>query len=400
MNIRTKLVGAFLLVALLVPILGGVAVQRVNRINGEEETVSRGAIPLLTTVHDLEKLQREQQVAVLAYVSAGNLDDRQVYTDRSAEFDRSLAALTAAPSLTAIVAGVQIKDTADRLTAQRTTFGAAAAQLVSSRAAMDRALGELRTKYGEMGQELNRIRARYATSPQDPSSVPASLRNQVNDLLLGTEGMQHMLAEEFALVTSYTVAPDEAARQQFDAAGTAFQNWMALARAAAGPEDRPILAGVQGKFGEFEMSARSMLRAADFVSRSRGAFTQASTSIVGILGGLALQAAAHTDATQRNAEGASSSTGRLLLVMTLVAFALAGAFGIWLAGTLTRPLTHLRDVADRVSRGDLDGVEVDVHTKDEVGDLAHAFRRMVASIRILMPRETEEEEAGTAVARF
>jgi methyl-accepting chemotaxis protein len=81
-------------------------------------------------------------------------------------------------------------------------------------------------------------------------------------------------------------------------------------------------------------------------------------------------------------------------LLTLIAFGLAGALGVWLSGTLTRPITHLRDVAERVSQGDFEDVEISVETQDEVGDLARAFRRMVASLRILMPQGSDEGELG------
>ncbi len=47
---------------------------------------------------------------------------------------------------------------------------------------------------------------------------PNGVRYQVNDLLLGGEGMLHTVDNEFALVNEQAVAPDAAARDQFEAA--------------------------------------------------------------------------------------------------------------------------------------------------------------------------------------
>ena len=59
------------------------------------------------------------------------------------------------------------------------------------------------------------------------------------------------------------------------------------------------------------------------------------------------------------------------------------------ATSLTRPLKKLQLAADQVSRGDM-GVNVDVNSKDEIGDLAQSFQRMIVSIRILSEQDEEE----------
>ena len=77
-------------------------------------------------------------------------------------------------------------------------------------------------------------------------------------------------------------------------------------------------------------------------------------------------------------------------ISLIAGFVLAGVLGTWFAETITRPVVQLRDLADRVSKGDLNDVEVDIKRNDEIGQLAAAFRRMVASLRFTRRR------AGTA----
>ena len=55
------------------------------------------------------------------------------------------------------------------------------------------------------------------------------------------------------------------------------------------------------------------------------------------------------------------------------------------ARTLVRPITKLTDVAERMSMGDLD-VQIDVHSRDEIGMLAQAVERMQTSLRMAMDR--------------
>ncbi len=52
---------------------------------------------------------------------------------------------------------------------------------------------------------------------------------------------------------------------------------------------------------------------------------------------------------------------------------------------ITRPINQLTDVAERISLGELDA-EIQVRSKDEIGDLAGAIQRMADSIRLSIER--------------
>lgn len=384
MHIRTKLVLAFSAMAVFVPLVGGFALRGMRSIDGEQERLSRDAIPVLLAVQELKGLQQEQQRAVLTYEVTGNDADRQQYTTAAATFDERMAALAARPTGT----GAPITAAADRLATERSRFSAAAAQLVGARTAADRTFAEMQVKQIDIKEELNTIRARFTPAAGGPAAEPVvitpALRNQINDLLLANEGMLHMASLEFALITTYLAAPSDDLRRQFDAAGTTFQNWLALANRAGGPEDKVILGRVQTRFGEFESSARATLRATDFAARSRTTFTNASAGIVGVLDEVGAHVAGNADAARASAAGTAGHAANLMLLITALACLLAAVLGFGLAQAITRPVVALRNVADRVSTGNLDDVEVDVDTPDEVGDLARALRRMVASVRFLM----------------
>jgi two-component system, sporulation sensor kinase E len=66
--------------------------------------------------------------------------------------------------------------------------------------------------------------------------------------------------------------------------------------------------------------------------------------------------------------------------------------GIWFVHRITRPVQALSDVAKRISQGHLDS-EIKVQSKDEIGDLAEAFREMQTRDRALheqLERRVEE----------
>lgn len=50
---------------------------------------------------------------------------------------------------------------------------------------------------------------------------------------------------------------------------------------------------------------------------------------------------------------------------------------------ITRPIAHLRDVADKISLGDLDA-SIQIDTKDEIGELGDSFRRLQVSLKEAM----------------
>ena len=84
----------------------------------------------------------------------------------------------------------------------------------------------------------------------------------------------------------------------------------------------------------------------------------------------------------------TSEATQAMQVVGLVALGglvVACALAFLIGHSITRPIVHLAEVADRISLGDLD-VEIDVHGKNEVGKLAESLRRMQASLRSAIER--------------
>ena len=73
------------------------------------------------------------------------------------------------------------------------------------------------------------------------------------------------------------------------------------------------------------------------------------------------------------------------------------AFGILLAGlfilifskTIIKDIHKLNHIANDISMGNMD-VDMDVTRKDEIGELAESFGRMVASLKIMMMTNNDE----------
>jgi nitrogen fixation/metabolism regulation signal transduction histidine kinase len=67
------------------------------------------------------------------------------------------------------------------------------------------------------------------------------------------------------------------------------------------------------------------------------------------------------------------------------------------ARAFVAPLRQLQAATERISRGDLD-VSVDIRSRDEIGDLADSFERMVAAIKFFREHARHDEEDDLEVA--
>lgn len=76
------------------------------------------------------------------------------------------------------------------------------------------------------------------------------------------------------------------------------------------------------------------------------------------------------------------------LVMLIAGISIASGFAM----SISRPMRHLAEVADQMSMGNLD-VQIDVESKNEIGQLAESLRRMQASLTGAMERLRQRKAA-------
>ncbi len=74
-----------------------------------------------------------------------------------------------------------------------------------------------------------------------------------------------------------------------------------------------------------------------------------------------------------------------IVIIAVVAGAIALLVALLLSRSITRPITHLSQIADRIGLGELDA-KIDVHSKDEVGELAKAIGRMQGRLQAAVER--------------
>ena len=88
--------------------------------------------------------------------------------------------------------------------------------------------------------------------------------------------------------------------------------------------------------------------------------------------------------TQSESNDAAANTAVVTMVAVIaVAMVVAISLGIFVSRIISNPMKKLVVVADRIADGDLD-VQVDIYTKEEIGNLANAFNRMTNNLNELI----------------
>jgi len=78
------------------------------------------------------------------------------------------------------------------------------------------------------------------------------------------------------------------------------------------------------------------------------------------------------------------------LMIVLLVLALAVLSSVLVSAAFVRSLRELRNAAERISKGDLN-VELSIRSRDEVGELANSFERMIAAIKFFREGDPAEE---------
>ncbi|MCH9022658.1 MAG: sensor histidine kinase [Planctomycetes bacterium] len=69
-----------------------------------------------------------------------------------------------------------------------------------------------------------------------------------------------------------------------------------------------------------------------------------------------------------------------ILILTLIAAALTTLLGYFLTQSITRPLKNLKNITIEIGQGNLDAA-IDIHSNDEIGQLAESFRKMTNNLK-------------------
>ncbi|MCK5734246.1 MAG: HAMP domain-containing protein, partial [Candidatus Latescibacteria bacterium] len=124
---------------------------------------------------------------------------------------------------------------------------------------------------------------------------------------------------------------------------------------------------------------------------SMAALDEASEKMLDLLVKVEGAAGVEMAAAMENADSAQSSSRTLMVVCMILGFVLAVGIGVFIARSITGPVTQLRDASLEMAQGNTD-VQLAITSQDELGELARAFGEVIAAERAI-------EEAVTQVGQ-
>jgi methyl-accepting chemotaxis protein len=93
------------------------------------------------------------------------------------------------------------------------------------------------------------------------------------------------------------------------------------------------------------------------------------------------------------------TANRNALILLVASIIFVGLLASALAPRLTRPIRHLTEIADTISRGQLAAEIREIDRSDEIGGLARAIDRLKTSVEVAMRRLTANQRTAPAVDR-
>lgn len=94
---------------------------------------------------------------------------------------------------------------------------------------------------------------------------------------------------------------------------------------------------------------------------------------------LSLNAKVGQQSADTNKSTANTAT-LLMIIIVAVAVLVAIVMGIFISRFISKPVNKMVDVAEKLAAGDVN-VNIEANTRDEIGNLAESFTRMIASMR-------------------
>jgi len=83
--------------------------------------------------------------------------------------------------------------------------------------------------------------------------------------------------------------------------------------------------------------------------------------------------------------------GKMIYLIIAISILLAASFIFFFSKTIIKDIHKLNNIANDISMGNM-GVSMDVERKDEIGELAESFGRMVASLKIMMMNDNASDK--------
>ncbi len=210
----------------------------------------------------------------------------------------------------------------------------------------------------------------------DELADSASLDDAAMSMIIGLlEGMD---VESRSLISGY----DATLEPEFQASVDAFDAAEDTIRSLGTAEQGVLLDEMIIDHDNFQASVLATIglvrdgKQGEAVSNSIGVTDPIIEELKGDLGELEEEVEAFGDTALANASSTESNAITVQIIMVIIASILAVSLGYWLARMISTGVGQMLVAAEGIADGDLDQ-QIDVKSKDEIGDMANAFTRMV-----------------------
>lgn len=217
-----------------------------------------------------------------------------------------------------------------------------------------------------------------------------NILNKRNALLLNAKDMKAMASEETSNMLMYLATNDQNKLNTMQDQNSLLESMVTKTQPLADTkDDQEALKKLQGYNKLFKD------KAVDMVNMMKGDPTEAmryakeqivplATFMVSTSNDIVGRQQAMMSSDSLAVSRTVASTKITLLIISLIAFALALVIGYFLARMIAKPLVVMADAANQIASGDLTREDLEVKSRDEVGNLAASFNLMANSLRNLI----------------
>lgn len=219
-----------------------------------------------------------------------------------------------------------------------------------------------------------------------------------------TQEIERLTAEQVQAIMGYLITLDESHRRDFVNASLAVNQIVnALKEDALGDEAIELLDRVSQAKTDFERLASPLMERILSQQQLRALLTgdlgARRDELFAATRALNEYQDAQVAAAQEIAAARSAQAQRAMLVIALVAVGVAVTGGFLITRGLSRPVREAAQAALRLAQGDLTIREIVVRSRDEIGELAESFNRMVTNLRNMIAEIQETSRTLAANSR-
>jgi len=372
MKIGTKLLGGFILVAMIVGLVGGIGILSINKVGRSADLILDEEVPLADASME----------AMIALIHGRDLMGEFMLTENlremnelESEFQRTISAFEQHMVEIRKHDEGGIAAAAKEAEEHMGKFSASATQLmkyhrehIEDEVITDKAMEEFDNSASVIERDLERYETELTKSASIDERVDAAMEGKF--LMMS----QKAVAEEYMGLEE--MEDTEAMRSEFRELEGRFDKI-----------ERHLPKALSQEHAEFSSAATLMFDKKDTALKARAeAFLHMrdvddySTKSDEAVERVEAAASDQMHAAMAEADKSQSSAYSMMLGLSVFSFIIAVILGFGISQSITRPINDVVGVTEAVSRGDLT-TSVTVKRKDEVGRLLGAMKSMVDKLR-------------------